>query len=92
MLRTLPPTDCRRRTDQKLMEEGNYDKAAEEKQKLEEKQRTVRKQMEKMGIEYNPRYFEQVDDLYSGGKMYQFNNTYWKRRKNLDYADLPDLF
>ena len=48
--------------------------------------------MEKMGIEYNPRYFEQVDDLYSGGKMYQFNNTYWERRKNLDYADLPDLF
>lgn len=37
MLKTLPPTDTRRRSDQRYMEEGNYDKAADEKQRLEEK-------------------------------------------------------
>jgi hypothetical protein len=57
MKRTLPPTDCRRRPDQRLMEEGKYDLAAEEKHRLEEKQRAVRKQREEMGIEYKPRFF-----------------------------------
>ena len=37
MKKTLPPTDTRRRTDQRYMEEGNYDMAAEEKNRLEEK-------------------------------------------------------
>jgi len=37
MKKTLPPTDCRRRGDQRLMEEGDFDRAAEEKHRLEEK-------------------------------------------------------
>ena len=37
MLKTLPPTDCRRRMDQRLMEEGKYDEASDEKHRLEEK-------------------------------------------------------
>ena len=37
MRKTLPPTDTRRRPDQRYMEEGNYDMAAEEKHRLEEK-------------------------------------------------------
>lgn len=37
MKKTLPPTDTRRRLDQKFMEEGDYDKAADEKHRLEEK-------------------------------------------------------
>lgn len=62
MKRTLPPTDCRRRPDQRLMEEGDYDRAADEKHRLEEKQRAVRKQREKEGIDYKCKYFEQVFD------------------------------
>ena len=58
MKRTLPPTDCRRRPDQRLMEQGDYDSAADEKHRLEEKQRGVRKQREKEGIEYKCRYFD----------------------------------
>jgi oxysterol-binding protein 1 len=46
MKKSLPTTDCRRRPDQRLMEEGDYDRAAEEKHRLEEKQRAVRKQRE----------------------------------------------
>lgn len=37
MRMTLPPTDTRRRPDQRLMEEGDYDRAAAEKHRLEEK-------------------------------------------------------
>jgi len=37
MKRALPPTDCRRRPDQRLLEEGDFDRAAEEKHRLEEK-------------------------------------------------------
>ena len=46
MKKALPPTDTRRRPDQRLMEEGDYDRAAEEKHRLEEKQRGVRKYRE----------------------------------------------
>jgi hypothetical protein len=45
-----------------------------------------------MGIEYKPRFFEMTKDEFSGEKMFIFNHTYWEKRKNLDYADLPDLF
>lgn len=43
MKKTLPPTDSRRRGDQRLMEEGKYDLATNEKLRLEEKQRAARK-------------------------------------------------
>lgn len=39
-------TDSRLRPDQKLMEEGRWDEANSEKQRLEEKQRAVRRQRE----------------------------------------------
>jgi len=37
MKKYLPPTDCRRRMDQRLMEEGKLDLAAAEKHRLEQK-------------------------------------------------------
>lgn len=39
-------TDSRLRPDQKLMEEGRWDEANAEKQRLEEKQRAVRRRRE----------------------------------------------
>jgi len=24
--------------------------------------------------------------------MYKFNGTYWEKRKNLDYKEMPDLY
>lgn len=39
----LAPTDCRRRPDQRAMEDGLYDQASQEKIRLEEKQREARK-------------------------------------------------
>ena len=74
------------------MEEGDFDRAAEEKHRLEEKQRAVRKKREHEGIEYKAKYFYQTLDKYSGETMYEFNNIYWEKRKNQDYADMPDLY
>ncbi|MCJ8750117.1 hypothetical protein PDJAM_G00258730, partial [Pangasius djambal] len=43
----VAPTDSRRRPDQRLMEQGLWDEANTEKQRLEEKQRTVRRERER---------------------------------------------
>ncbi|KAI9297005.1 hypothetical protein K502DRAFT_323508 [Neoconidiobolus thromboides FSU 785] len=53
----LPPTDCRRRPDQRAMEDGLYDLGSEEKNRLEEKQRATRKEREaklKAALESSP--------------------------------------
>ena len=42
----LAPTDSRLRPDQRLMEEGKWDDANDEKLRLEEKQRAARRQRE----------------------------------------------
>ncbi|KAE8387184.1 Oxysterol-binding protein-domain-containing protein [Aspergillus alliaceus] len=53
----LPPTDTRLRPDQRAMEEGEYDLAANEKHRLEEKQRAKRRERETKGEEYQPKFF-----------------------------------
>ena len=92
MKKTLPPTDTRRRPDQRYMEEGKYDLAASEKNRLEDKQRQVRKRREEQHIPYKPLYFKEVDDEISGEKKWVYLGNYWPKRKSLDYNDLPDLF
>lgn len=47
----LAPTDSRLRPDQHLMENGRWDEANVEKQKLEEKQRAVRRRREAKAVE-----------------------------------------
>lgn len=46
----VAPTDSRRRPDQRLMEEGRWDEANAEKQRLEEKQRIVRREREREAV------------------------------------------
>lgn len=43
----VAPTDSRRRPDQRLMEDGRWDEANSEKQRLEEKQRIARRERER---------------------------------------------
>jgi len=43
---SVAPTDSRRRPDQRLMEQGEWDAANKRKNELEDKQRRVRKQKE----------------------------------------------
>ena len=58
LLPYLPPTDTRLRPDQRAMEEGQYDFAAKEKDRLENKQRARRKERERSGenSQGTPRY------------------------------------
>lgn len=48
------PTDSRKRTDQRLLEEGRVDRASDEKFRLEEKQRTARKRREARKEKWKP--------------------------------------
>jgi len=50
----LPKSDSRFRPDQRLLEEGQLDKAEAEKVRLEEKQRAARKALEDSGKQYTP--------------------------------------
>lgn len=59
---------------------------------MEEKQRAARKQNEALGVIHKPRYFNTTLDPFSNENMYEFNHSYWTKRKNLDYSDMPDLF
>jgi oxysterol-binding protein 1 len=90
----LPPTDTRRRPDQRFLEHGELVKAAREKDRLEQKQRAVRKWREDTKTEHVPAYFKQWKNPHDGDKEYWvYNHEYWGRdRKNLDWSRLPDLF
>ncbi|XP_049616689.1 oxysterol-binding protein 1 isoform X1 [Syngnathus scovelli] len=46
----VAPTDSRRRPDQRLMEDGRWDEANSEKQRLEEKQRIARREREREAL------------------------------------------
>ena len=48
----LPPTDTRRRPDQRYLEHGDLLKAAKEKERLEVKQRVARKWRETNNVEH----------------------------------------
>lgn len=58
----VPPTDSRRRPDQRCVENGEMKLANEEKLRLEDKQRQLRAFRKKRGIEHKPVYFEEIKD------------------------------
>lgn len=68
--------------------------AGKEKERLEVKQRKVRKWREENSIEHRPMYFKEWTNPHDGDKTYWvYNNEYWEKdRKNLDWSRLPDIF
>ena len=93
----LPHTDCRYRPDQRLMEIGDYERAKDEKLRLEQRQRLHRKERADKKIEYKPLWFSEKKESNLKGdkndlKCYIFNHKYWEKRKRNDWSDLPDLF
>jgi oxysterol-binding protein 1 len=102
----LPPTDTRLRPDQRAMEEGEYDFAATEKNRLEGKQRARRAERQRNGesVHGTPRWFKKaVDrDYLSGDAYWQFTNEYWKVREAVgekkikgleaEWPDVEDIF
>lgn len=93
----LPPTDTRLRPDQRAMEDGEYDFAATEKTRLEEKQRAARRAREAEGEVFKPRWFSQAVDETTGDSYWQFNGEYWKTRDRVvesgnGWKGLDDIF
>ncbi|KAK6506124.1 hypothetical protein TWF506_011047 [Arthrobotrys conoides] len=92
----LCPTDTRLRPDQRAMEDGEYDFAAEEKNRLEEKQRAKRRERETSGEAYKPRWFTKERDETTGEEYWKTNGEYWESRdvvgKGGSWERVPDIF
>ena len=75
----IAPTDSRLRPDQRALENGDFKLAAEEKSKLEEKQRAVRRYHEKHKIEPKPFYFDEWNNPDDPNKIYyKYNKRYFE--------------
>ena len=74
----IPPTDSRLRPDQRALEEGDLRLAADEKIRLEDKQRKAKKLRDENGILYKPKYFEEYCDPVSGEVGYKYIGGYWE--------------
>ncbi|ESW29332.1 hypothetical protein PHAVU_002G061800 [Phaseolus vulgaris] len=81
----LPPTDSRLRPDQRHLENGEYDKANLEKQRLEKRQRMSRKIQENG---WKPRWFRR--DGESG--TFRYIGGYWEARELGSWDGCPDIF
>ncbi|XP_060080421.1 oxysterol-binding protein 1-like isoform X2 [Ylistrum balloti] len=98
----VAPTDCRRRPDQRLMEDGNWDEANKCKLRLEEKQRATRKRREaeaeealKRGEEpevHKPVWFEKKKDEATGSLIHTYNRKYWDCKEKQDWSMCPDIY
>eukprot|EP00058_Branchiostoma_floridae_P019892 XP_002605382.1 hypothetical protein BRAFLDRAFT_74202 [Branchiostoma floridae] len=58
----LPPTDTRFRPDQRLLEEGQVQRAQNEKVRLEQMQRMREREREEAGVVYQPRFFRLLEE------------------------------
>lgn len=85
MQNELPPTDTRFRPDQRYLENGDVEKAEMEKHRIEEMQRTRRREMEARGDKHDPLWFKSANTTTTSGckeeKEWTFTNTYWARRE-----------
>ncbi|EGD89830.1 hypothetical protein H112_02303 [Trichophyton rubrum D6] len=88
----LPPTDTRLRPDQRAMEDGEYDFAATEKHRVEEKQRAKRRDRESKGEEYQPKWFSKGVCDTTGEEYWVYNGSYWKSRAAGDWSVCEDIF
>ncbi|CAJ1052551.1 oxysterol-binding protein 1-like isoform X4 [Xyrichtys novacula] len=101
----VAPTDSRRRPDQRLMEDGRWDEANAEKQRLEEKQRSTRREREREAVKaasspeegvhqdnHQALWFERIDDPISGEPLHVYKGGYWEAKDGGDWNMCPDIF
>ncbi|KKZ65877.1 hypothetical protein EMCG_08382 [[Emmonsia] crescens] len=88
----LPPTDTRLRPDQRAMEDGEYDFAATEKHRVEEKQRAKRREREARGEEFEPKWFTRGKCEITGEEYWVHNGQYWRSRDAGDWSVCEDIF
>jgi hypothetical protein len=92
LIEFLPSTDSRFRPDQRLFEEGKWDEAEKEKNRLEEAQRARRKQMESQNQVWEPRWFVRAFDDRSKMDFWKFNEKYWTEREARNFKKKLLLF
>eukprot|EP00123_Amoebidium_parasiticum_P012437 comp21353_c0_seq2/m.29303 comp21353_c0_seq2/g.29303 ORF comp21353_c0_seq2/g.29303 comp21353_c0_seq2/m.29303 type:complete len:195 (-) comp21353_c0_seq2:667-1251(-) len=90
--KALVPTDSRLRPDQRALECGDVDRAADEKNRLEEKQREARRQRAETGQEWNPLWFKEEHDPLTDTTGWVFKGDYWKKRAEATFTGWPDIF
>ncbi|KAI1864721.1 hypothetical protein JX265_008445 [Neoarthrinium moseri] len=83
----IGPTDSRHRPDQRAMEDGEYDLAAVEKDRLENEQRRRRKRREENGEEYMSPWFTREKNKITGEEYWRFNGKYWQQREKFGAGD-----
>ncbi|GLH12867.1 Oxysterol-binding protein 1 [Gryllus bimaculatus] len=98
----VAPTDSRHRPDQRLMEDGMWDAANTEKLRLEEKQRTARRQREteaeRAAAEgtpyspYEPIWFKKEKERWTGNVFHMYQGEYWSSKQQQDWNRCPDIF
>lgn len=67
--------------------------ASTEKDRLEQKQRVVRKLKEEMKMEHEPMFFKPWDNPFDGQLYFVYNHKYFEHnRPNQDWKDSPDIF
>lgn len=88
----LAPTDTRLRPDQRAMEEARYDEAADEKVRVEEKQRAARRKREHSGQVYKPQWFETRIHPVSKQEYWAYKGEYWQMRAAHELGDKGDIF
>jgi len=76
------------RPDIRKLEEGDIDGAAFEKNRLEEKQREVRKQKKKDKTTWTPVWFESKPHPFAKEESWSFKGDYWER----NFSKSPDIF
>ena len=59
------------------MEEGKYDVASDEKNRVEEKQRARRREREAAGEHFEPRWFKSEKHPITGEEYWKFGGEYW---------------
>uniref|UniRef100_A0A3Q2XHB5 Oxysterol binding protein n=1 Tax=Hippocampus comes TaxID=109280 RepID=A0A3Q2XHB5_HIPCM len=99
----VAPTDSRRRPDQRLMEDGHWDEANSEKQRLEEKQRIARREREREALNfsfspgaphdlYKALWFERCQDRITGEQVHIYKGGYWEAKERGHWEGCPDIF
>lgn len=92
----LPPTDTRLRPDQRAMENGEYDLAAIEKNRVEEMQRAKRREREAKGDEFVPRWFSKGKCSITGEEYWISDGEYWRMREGVSHGgkweNVEDIF
>lgn len=92
----LPKTDSRLRPDQRLYEEGELDRADQEKLRIEAKQRRTRAEFAEKNVPWLPRWFKLDDESSQELEVstdWSFTGEYWKTRETGEWPqDIPDLW